>query len=342
MAAVGGDRLRAAGVSIVYDSSELASIGPISVIPRIPLLYGILRWLDFSIRKRPPQLVVPVDAGAFNVRLIKRLRAAGYRAPIVYYFPPGAWLDDANQARAVATAARTLTPFAHQRDFYRSLGLPIEFFGHPLVSVIAPRPPQPLRATPLIAVLPGSRREETARHVGVLAQAARELRVHAGATFIAVAASEKREDQIRRLWERSGGPDITVSREDASLVLRRCDLAWVASGTAVLEAALVGVPQIVFYVVSPAQLRVAQRRLPKELLSTIALPNLVLRRRIVPELLQHEFTPVRLVEETLKMLDQQVIRDRMRSDYDELRATLGPPDSLERIAGCVVDQLQAS
>ena len=343
MAAVGGDRLRTAGMPIVYDSSELASIGPISVIPRIPLLYGILRWLDVAIRKRPPQLVVPVDAGAFNVRLIKRLRAAGYRAPIVYYFPPGAWLDDANQARVVATAARALTPFAHQRDFYRSLGLPIEFFGHPLVSVIAPRPPQPLRAAPLIAVLPGSRREETARHVGVLAQAARELRSRAGATFVAVAASEKREDQIRRLWERHGGPaEMTMSREDASLVLKRCDLAWVASGTAVLEAALVGVPQIVFYVVSPAQLRVAQRRLPKELLSTIALPNLVLRRRIVPELLQHEFTPERLVEETLKMLDLQVIRERLRSDYDELRVALGPPDSLERIAGFVVDQLQAS
>src|SRR4029077_17801535 len=135
--------LRAAGVPIVYDSSELASIGPISVIPRIPLLYGILRWLDIVMRRQPPRLVVPVDAGAFNVRLIRRMRAAGYRAPIVYYFPPGAWLDNPDQARAVAGAANALTPFAHQRDFYRGLGLPIEFFGHPLVSVIARRPAQP-------------------------------------------------------------------------------------------------------------------------------------------------------------------------------------------------------
>jgi len=135
---------------------------------------------------------------------------------------------------------------------------------------------------------------------------------------------------------------MTISREDTSLVLGRADLAWVASGTAALEAALVGVPQIVFYVVSPAQYRVAQRRLPKALLSSIALPNLVLQRRIVPELLQHEFTPVRLLEETLKILDQDVERDRMRSDYDELRIALGPPDSLERIAGFVVNQLQAS
>lgn len=328
---------------IVYDSSELASIGPISVIPRIPLLYGILRWLDVVMRRRPSRLLVPVDAGAFNVRLITRLRAAGYPGPIVYYFPPGAWLDNPNQARAVAGAATALTPFAHQRDFYRSLGLPIEFFGHPLVSVIAQRPTQPLSPKPLIAVLPGSRHEETARHLGVLANAARDLRLHLNATFVAVAASDKREDQIRALWARSGGPpDMTISREDASAVLARADLGWVASGTAVLEAALVGVPQIAFYVVSPAQYRVAQRRLPKELLWAITLPNLVLQRRIVPELLQHDFTPARLVEETLKLVDQEVQRDRMRADYDELRTALGPPDSLQRIADFVIDRLQAS
>lgn len=341
MAAVGGDRLRGANVSIVYDSSELASIGPISVIPRIPLLYGILRWLDIVIRRRPSRLLVPVDAGAFNVRLIKRLRAAGYRGPIVYYFPPGAWLDNPDQARAVAGAATALTPFAHQRDFYQSLGLPIEYFGHPLVSVIATRPPQPVRRTPLIAVLPGSRREEVARHLSVLARAARDLRLHLNVSFIAVAASEKREAQMRAAWARSGGPpDLTISREDASTVLSRADLAWVASGTAVLEAALVGVPQITFYVVSQAQYRVAQRRLPKTLLSTITLPNLVLQRRIVPELLQDDFTPVRLVEETLKLLDQETQRDRMRADYEELRDALGPPDSLHRIATYVVERLQ--
>jgi lipid-A-disaccharide synthase len=342
MAAVGGDRLRAAGMPIVYDSSELASIGPISVLPRIPLLYGILRWLDVVMRRRPSRLLVPVDAGAFNVRLIKRLRAAGYPGPIVYYFPPAAWLDNPDQARAVASAATALTPFEHQRDFYRSLGLPIEFFGHPLVSVIAQRPPQPLGQTPLIAVLPGSRREETARHLGVLALAARDLRLHVNANFAAVASSDKREDQIRASWERLGGPsDISISREEASAVLPRADLAWVASGTAVLEAALVGVPQIAFYVVSPAQYRVAQRRLPKALLWAITLPNLVVQRRIVPELLQYEFTPARLVEETLKLLDQDALRDRMRADYDELRSALGPSDSLQRIADFVVDRLQA-
>ncbi len=339
MAAIGGDRLKESDVSIVYDSSELASIGPISVIPRIPLLYYILRWLDASLRKRPSRLLVTVDAGAFNLRLIGRLRAGGYRQPIVYYFPPGAWLDDATQARRVADHTVALTPFAHQRDFYRGLGLPVEYFGHPLVSVIATRPPRALGLRPLIAVLPGSRREETARHLPVLAQAAAQLAKTTSPTFVAVASSDKRASQIATLWERSGGPAVTIVRESAVAVLGRADLAWVASGTAVLEAALVGVPQIMFYVVSQAQYRVAQRRLTPKLLTSIALPNLVLDRTIVPELLQDEFDAARLTELSVKLLDHDSERERMLAGYLDLRSALGPPDSLQRIAAFVVDRL---
>lgn len=340
IAACGGARLRAAGATIVVDSSELASIGPLSVIPRIPLLYGILRWLDVSIRRRPPGLYVAVDAGAFNLRLIRRLRRAGYTQPIVYYFPPGAWLDNRDQARMVAENTLPLTPFVHQRDFYRGLGLGIEHFGHPLVSVIASRAPRALRTQPMIAVLPGSRAEEAARHTATLARAARDLARAFSARFVAVAATQRRAREIRRLWERAGGPpDLAISHEEATSVLADADLAWVASGTAVLEAALVGVPQVMFYVVSPAQFRLAQRWLPPALLASIALPNLVLRKRIVPELLQGEFTPERLRDETAALLEDAAARDRMLTGYEELRVALGPPDALERNAAYVVEQM---
>jgi lipid-A-disaccharide synthase len=235
-----------------------------------------------------------------------------------------------------------LTPFARQRDFYRRLGLPVAYFGHPLVSAIAQRPPRPLRATPLIAVLPGSRREETARHLPVLADAAAAIARQASATFVAVAASAKRADQIRAAWARYGGPPgLTIRREDASTVLRGADLAWVASGTAVLEAALVGVPQVMFYVVSGAQYRIAQRRLPAHLLRSIALPNLVMQRPVVPELLQEDFTPSRLSEETMRLLDRDAERERMQEGYGELRAALGPPDALERNAAFMLEQMRA-
>ncbi len=92
-------------------------------------------WL----RAAPQDLIVLVDFGAFNLRFAKTLRALGYRRPIVYFFPPGAWLDRERQARDVARHTVPLVPFEHQRDFYRSLGLGAAYFGHPLVSLIEPR-----------------------------------------------------------------------------------------------------------------------------------------------------------------------------------------------------------
>ena len=341
--AIGGARLRASGAAIAYDSSELASIGPISVLPRIPLLYYILRRLERSLRRRPSRLVVPVDAGAFNLRLIALLRHAGYGGTIVYYFPPGAWLDSPAQARAVAAGALALTPFRHQRDFYARLGLRSEWFGHPLASVIASRGAHAPAsgARPLVAVLPGSRREEVMRHLPTLARAARELDAAGAASFVLVAASDSRAAQIRRSWERLGGPSgAAVSCEEATDVLGRSDLAWIASGTATLEAALTGVPQIVFYEVSAAQYRVAQRRLPKELLHHIGLPNLVVGREIVPEFVQAEFTAGHLVRETSRLLGDDAARADMLADYAQLRHELGPPDALARIAAFVLERME--
>lgn len=339
-AAIGGDRLRAAGAKLVYDSSELASIGPISVIPRLPQLYFMLHWLAAAMRRQPSRLFVPVDAGAFNLRLVNLLRGHGYDAPIIYYFPPGAWLDNPDQARAVASRTTALTPFTHQREFYRALNLPVEYFGHPLVSVIAQRLNAPANAKPLIAVLPGSRREEVMRHLPILAAAAGEMAKKASATFTIVASTAQRANQIGELWPKNGGPfETVISREGSTQVLSRADLAWVASGTAVLEAALVGVPQIAFYVVSPSQARIAKRRLPAHLLKSIALPNLVMGRAVIPELIQHDFTQTRLTTESMALLENQSRRARQKEDYAELRAALGPPDALARIAAFVADTL---
>ena len=338
--AVGGDALAAAGARIAYHAPELASIGPISVIPLLPLLYTIYFWLDRSLKARPPALLAPVDAGGFNIPLIRRLRRGGYRGRILYYIPPGAWVDNPRQARAVAANALALTPFAHQRDFYRGLGLPIEYFGHPLVSVIASRA-QPSRAgAPHIALMPGSRREEVVRHLPVLLEAAREIERRSGARFSIVASSDSRARQIRALLQHTRGPDaLEVARSAATQALQPVTLAWVASGTAVLEAALLGVPQIAFYTISAAQYRLAQRKVPEHLLHTITLPNLVLGRRIVPELLQHDFTVQNLIAETMRFLEQEDIVREQLAGYAALRSSLGPPDSLQRIAAFVAHYL---
>jgi lipid-A-disaccharide synthase len=338
IAGVGGDRMRGAGVKVELDSvsAEWASMGPISAYLKIPWLLTVMLRLAERIRARAPRLLVCVDFGAFNLRMLEWLRFTGYRGAALYYFPPGAWLDSAEQARKVARVADVLTPFAHQRDFYASLGLRAAFAGHPLVEAIAPRPARPRRESPHIAVLPGSRRDEVAVMLPVLAQAADRARTLLGARCTIVAASDARAQQIATLWPASGGPeDAEIERRDATDAMRDADLAWTASGTAVLEGALCDVPQVAFYKLTDALYRIAQRRVPHIVRGPVTLPNLIAGRRVVPELLQYEFTPERLLEESTSLLDDAGAAAQA-AGYREVRTLLGPPDALQRIAAHAV------
>jgi lipid-A-disaccharide synthase len=335
IAGVGGERMRDGGVDVELDSvgAEWASMGHISAYLKIPWMLTVMLRLAERIRARAPRLLVCVDFGAFNLRMLEWLRFTGYRGNALYYFPPGAWLDSAAQARKVSNVSSVLTPFAHQRDFYQSLGLQAAFVGHPLVEAIAPRPPRPRGEHPNVAVLAGSRRDEVAVMLPVLAKAAKLASDTFGARFTVAAASDARAEQIASLWAKSDGPNgIAIVRRDAADAMLDADLAWTASGTAVLEGALRGVPQIAFYKLTDALYRIAQRRIPHIVRGPITLPNLVAGHTIVPELLQYDFTAERLVEESRALMDDAGAAAAQARGYDELRALLGPPDALQRIA----------
>ena len=333
-AGVGGARLRDAGADLWLDSvaQEWASIGHLRAYVKIPWLLTVMIGLSRRLMANPPKLIVCVDFGSFNLRMLEWLRFCGYRKPALYYFPPGAWVDNGNQARKVARVATALTPFRHQADFYRALGLPIEWFGHPLAGVIASRGDRALSNPPLIAVLPGSREEEVSIHLPVLASAAQVLSEERHARFVVVAATEKREGFLRARWPAACGGAAAVLRDDMARSLTEADVAWVASGTAVMEAALRGVPQVAFYKITESQYRIAQRRIPHIVKGPITLPNLVLGRSVLPELLQYDFNPERLVQITRDLLDLQDQRDAMAAGYEDFRRALGPADALDRIA----------
>jgi lipid-A-disaccharide synthase len=156
---IGGERLEAVGVRLTQRSAGWASMGPIDAVGKIPRLLAAGIRTAARLRRHPVDLIVLVDFGAFNLRLARLVRAFGVKTPVLYYFPPSAWFDNVDRARTVADNAEALTAFTHQRDFYRSLGLPITWQGHPLVSTIEARVPRPL-APPdggVVALLPGSR-----------------------------------------------------------------------------------------------------------------------------------------------------------------------------------------
>ena len=251
---IGGERLESAGIRLTQRNDGWASMGPVDALAKIPKLVTIGARIATTLRMHPRDLIVLVDFGAFNLRVARMLRAFGSTTPILYYFPPAAWLDDARRARLVAQNCDALTAFAHQRDFYQSLGLPINYLGHPLVSTIAPRPERPPAPSDggTVALLPGSRAGEIERHTPRLLHALallRERRPNITAVLPAIdAAAYAAFEELLRL--RSPLPVALVS--SARDALAGADAAAVASGTAVLDIGKLSDPEPTTFCPNPA------------------------------------------------------------------------------------------
>ena len=325
---IGGERMRSEGFDLWRDHAGWASMGPLAAIPRIPKLYVTMRQTANHIVESKPDLVIAVDFGAFNMRLAKTLRTQlGYGAPMMDLFPPATWLDKEGVARAVSSWMVPVTAFVHQYDFYKRFGLPIVYFGHPLASQYVTRPsrPTPSATGGTIALLPGSRGGELKFHVPALLGAYRllkERRPELQARF--GAASDDGEAILHRELRRAK-LDVPIVRGVAAAV-DGADAAFVASGTAVLETALLGVPCVALYIIAKILVRHARNVYPAG--KFITLPNLVLERNVVPELLQEAATPERLADAM-----EIVLRDPS-VQYDaflDLRERLGSPDALEDI-----------
>ena len=325
---IGNERMRAAGFRLRWSTQGWASMGPIEALGKIPKLLTIMLVTAAELARKPPDLIVLIDFGAFNVRLASTLRRLGYRGRILYYFPPAAWLDNEKRARQVARLCTPLTPFAHQRDFYRSLGLEIAYFGHPLVATIEPRPRR--SAAPpdggTIAILPGSRQGEIARHSAPLLAAARELRrTRPHVRIVLGAADADAETALRTALRSYADLDARIVR-GARPALLEADVAAIASGTAVLEAALLDIPTIALYILSAAQYKIALRVYSGW---WITIPNLIRNDEVVPEFIQAAATAERLAAALERLLANA---DVQHAQFAELRSELGDAATLDRCA----------
>ncbi|MBV8489194.1 MAG: hypothetical protein JO199_01600 [Candidatus Eremiobacteraeota bacterium] len=336
---IGATRMRDAGFTLWRDHTGWASMGPLAAIPRIPKLLLTMFATAAHVARTKPDLVVLVDFGVFNLRLARWLRRElKYEGAVVDVYPPGTWLDSERTARAVSGAAVPLTAFAHQRDFYRSLGLPIEYFGHPLVDQYRMRPlrPAPPPDGGTVAMLPGSRSGELRKHVPALIEAYRALKARRpNLRAVFGAADAAGAARITASLARAGLDTVGVVRGVAAATAE-ADGAWVSSGTAVLECALSGVPAVALYIINPILVKHGRKMIRHRF---ITLPNLVLGREIVPELLQEEATPERLAAEM-----ERIFADPswQYGQFAELQAALGPPGALERCAAFAVSLAKSS
>ena len=273
-------------------------------------------------------LIVLVDFGAFNLRIAKARACSDTRTPILYYFPPGAWLDNAAQARRSRARCDALTAFAHQRDFYRSLGLPIAWFGHPLASLMAPRPPRPAPPPTAgsVALLPGSREASSRairRALLALSCSCATRRPQLTRCSSAAHREPRRAGSRARCGSRRrAGRD----RPGARAALERADAASVASGTAVLEAALLEVPTVALYILGR---RAGHVRAARLLGRFVTLPNLLLGACRSPSSYRTRRRPRRWPPRSKRSCAIRRAARRLAG----LRAALGPPGRARALRG---------
>lgn len=347
---MGGPCMSQAGVRVLFDPTSRSTLGFVEALKNLGAYRRLLRQVLDLLAERRPQAVVWVDFGGFNLALAKGCKELGI--PVVCVFSPSAWAYGSKRARLMAERVSELAsvlPF--EAEFYASFGLKTSFVGHPLLDLVRPSmPPDRFRREiglgqeQVVGILPGSRRQEIARLLPVMLAAAGLIKEKFPATrFLLPRAPSIPMPALQEHLDRARLP-VRVTDGRAYDVLSVSTAAMVASGTATLEAAIIGTPMVSVYRISGLSLLIYKMlRNPADRGKDIstALPNLVLGRRAVPELLQRELTPARLAGEIERILLDEPYRERMRQDLRAARAALGEPGAMGRVAEIVLRTARA-
>ena len=343
---MGGARMAAAGMELLVDVTASAVVGGSEALSRLPVLYRALHRLRAALEEAPrPAALVLIDFPEFNLRLARAARRVG--VPVVYFIPPQVWAWRRGRVRTIRRlVSLVLAVFPFEPPFYRLAGVPVAFVGHPLLDALADAPDRAAARRELglaagarvVGLLPGSRREEVARMLPVMGAAAARIRAATPEVqFVLARAPTVEAEAIARHVDGMTGLTMVDGRTHA--VLRAADLALVTSGTATLEAALLGTPMVVCYRLSRLS-GLAARLLIR--VPWISLANLTLGRAVVPELYQASATGERLAEEALRLLENPGALDAQREAFRELAGRLGEPGVGVRAARLVLAEAGAA
>jgi lipid-A-disaccharide synthase len=339
----GSDRLRSAGASLIGDFRGLSVTGLLEVVRVLPETYATYRRLVADATANRPDVFVAIDFPDFNFRLAAAMRRLG--VPVVYYISPQLWAWRRGRMKTMKRIAdRVLVIFPFEQPIYEEAGVPSEWVGHPILDVAAEPEPRDAfvkglgldPARPVVALLPGSRRNELREILPDLARSALLIRERVPLAQFVVARAPHLDDSLfaplDMLRER-GGEAAVMTDGRADDVLAAADVALVASGTITVQAAFHQCPMVVVYRLSPLTYRLGR---PFVHLDTFAMANLVAGRRVVPELIQDEFTPPAVAGEALRVLTDPDHAARVRADLGEVRARLGRPGASRRAAEAII------
>jgi len=335
----GGDLMQRAGGKLVRHYRELAFMGFWEVLVNLRTILKNLTFCETDILKSKPDVLILIDYPGFNLRMARFAKKHGI--PVFYYISPQLWAWKSSRVRIVRECvSRMFVILPFEQEFYRKFDYQVDFVGHPLLDVI----PDDRQSTdrslflrrnhlsdkPIIALLPGSRKQE------VNAMLRRMTQVIPSFTefqfVVAGAPSVGRELYHQVLSDTS----VSVIFDQTHDLLSLSEAALVTSGTATLEAALLGTPEVVCYRGSALSFWIARRIVHVPFISLV---NLIMERDVVKELIQHQLTHGNLVVE-LKRILEPATKQRIRKDFNELAQKLGGAGASKRTAGLMIQYLQ--
>jgi len=342
---LGGERLQSAGGRLVANFHGLSVTGLTEALRVLPRSWTTLRTLVAAARDQKPDALIVIDYPDFNFRLMSAVRRLG--VPVIYYVSPQLWAWRTGRIRTMKRLVDCVLPiFPFEADVYRREQMDVRFVGHPLIDLAKPlRSRDAFLASlrldaskPVVALLPGSRRNELARLVPVIADAVPRIAAQVPGVQFVVARAPHLADSLLEGFGLSGVP-LRIVEAQTDDVLAASDAVVTASGTATVQTALHGKPMVVLYKLSPMTYRIGRRMAHVDM---YAMANLIAGERIVVELIQDACTGDAVAAETVRLLTDVEYRARMTSRLADVRALLGPPGASGRAADAILDVVHSA
>lgn len=337
---MGSARMREAGVELLVDANEISVMGLWEVLLKYRKLKRTLHYLQEEMLRRQPDLLILVDFVEFNLKLAEAAKRAGIK--VLFYVSPQIWAWRPGRIHKIGQKIDMMTViFPFEVPYYKEAGIPVRYVGHPLVDQVLqgrerPEPIPVTKHSPVIGLLPGSRRSEIQRILPVLLDAAMMLREkHTQSRFLLPLAHTLSRDDLQPILNQYPDLPLELFEGRSHDVMAASDAIMTASGTATLEIALMDVPMAIVYRMSPLSYWILK---PLVSIDYVGLPNIVAGRGIVREFIQGDARPELICDEVDRLLTDSAYRDKMLMDLKDVREKLGPGGGAENVAA-VADEM---
>jgi lipid-A-disaccharide synthase len=337
----GGDLMQAQGGELVKHYRDLAFMGFSEVAMNIRTIIGNIKRCKEDILKNKPDALILVDYPGFNVRIAEFAHNAGLK--VFYYISPQVWAWKKSRVFKIKKFVdRMFVILPFEKEFYARYNCEVDFVGHPLLDMIESLPTNDpvsfrksnnLTEEPIIALLPGSRKQEISKMLPLMVA----VIPHFGSYQFVVACAPSVEVGFYKSL--TGNANVRLISGATHALLQNSFAALVTSGTATLETALFNVPEVVCYKGSFISYQIAKRVIDPSIIKYISLVNLIMDREVVKELIQHDLNPANLVTELKKITSEKVTREQMLDDYSRLREKLGGAGASEKTARLMLNYL---